>query len=429
MANVGSIVRKNLRDLSNSMELRELNRQLDWMWKKILGGLNSKDFSDAGLKSVVEIVEQTIANEITADEITANVLKTALAEMMVAQIGVAKIDYAQVVDLFSERIFSDTGIAGKFRINNLEVTQAQIVDLIVNSFRIVDRDGNVYRVYVDNNGDLATELIEDQDGWGSDGSVPEGYSPIASSMTVGDVTAGSLYVSGAADIMKLTAKWLAADSAWINHLTATAAFIDAITTSKIFGGKSLEFLLGQSSHVFRQEEFPNGSDGVKLHDMLVIPSTGQQYQTEKSDTIRFAMDADGNLYYEYDGDGSLIVDGFDLYSDGFVMPVDERGEVTGVTYVWELVQDSQVANTANDALSIANSALSQADFQRVVRIDDEGLHVGDNLADYEVLLDSASVNVVAAGVRVSTFSDKFIRLDNMQIRKVRGGLAISVYNG
>ena len=65
----------------------------------------------------------------------------------------------------------------------------------------------------------------------------------------------------------------------------------------------------------------------------------------------------------------------------------------------------------------------------MVRIDDAGLHVGDNLTDYEVLLDSASVNVVAAGTRVSTFADKFIRLDNMQIRKVRGGLAISVYNG
>ena len=149
----------------------------------------------------------------------------------------------------------------------------------------------------------------------------------------------------------------------------------------------------------------------------------------QSGAIRFAMDADGSLYYELDGDGSLIVDGFDLYADGFTLPVDERGEVTSVPYVWELVQDSQIANTANDALSIANAALSRADFQRLVRIDDAGLHVGDNLTDYEVLLDSASVNVVAAGVRVSTFSDKFIRLDNMQIRKVRGGMAISVYKG
>ena len=65
----------------------------------------------------------------------------------------------------------------------------------------------------------------------------------------------------------------------------------------------------------------------------------------------------------------------------------------------------------------------------MVRIDDAGLHVGDNLTDYEVLIDSASLNVMAAGVRISTLSDKFMRFDNMQIRKVRGGLAISVYNG
>ena len=88
------------------------------------------------------------------------------------------------------------------------------------------------------------------------------------------------------------------------------------------------------------------------------------------------------------------------------------------------------SNYANEALDIANAAVSKEGFERIIRFDTEtGLHVGDNTTNYEVLIDSASVNVVRAGVRVSTFSDKFIRLDNMQIRKVRGGLAISVYKG
>ena len=218
----------------------------------------------------------------------------------------------------------------------------------------------------------------------------------------------------------------------VDTLFAREAFIDLLTTSRIFGGNSLEIIVGKANgaaRIFRQEEFPDGTADVKPGDMLVKPSTGQQYQAVEIGSIRFAMDADGSLYYELDGDGSLSVNGFDLYADGFVLPVDERGEVTGVPYVWELVQDSQIANTANDALSIANAALSQADFQRVVRIDDAGLHVGDNQTDFEVLIDSASLNVVDAGVRVSTLSDKFIRFGNMQVRKVRGGLAISVYNG
>lgn len=228
MANTGSIVRKNLRDLSNSMEMRELNRQLDWVWKKILGGLTSKDFSDGGMKSVVEVVEKTIAEEITADEITANILKVALAEMMVAKIGVAKIDYAQIVDMFAERVFTDVGLAGEFRIDKLQVTQAQIVDLIISSFRLVAEDGKVYKVTVDQNGDLVTEYLYDQDEWFEDGEIPGGYSVVASSLTVGEVTAGKLYVSGTADVMKLTAKTLIADSAWIADLVANTALVEKI---------------------------------------------------------------------------------------------------------------------------------------------------------------------------------------------------------
>lgn len=496
MDNTGSIVRKNLHDLSRPMEMRELNRQLDWIWKSLLGGLTIKALSPETTRKIISssvseavnkadsnastIIANTIVannayiSSLIADEITANnanigylvakeidaeaietkTLKAVLAEMMVAQIGIANIDYAKIVDMYSNRIFTDVGLAGKFRMDKLEVSQAQIVDLIVNSFRLVSDDGKVYKVAIDKYGNLTTEYLADEAEWFADGKIPDGYSAVASSLTVGDVTAGRLYVSGAADVMKLTAKYLVADSGWINELTTMLIQSEIgskltikgdlgidMTVADILKGlrsdikqnaDSIEFVVGKTdeiSHIYRQEEFPDGTADVKPGDMLVIPSTGQQYQAVQSGAIRFAMDADGNLYYELDGDGSLKMQGFDLYADGFTLPVDERGEVTGVPYVWELVQDSQIANTANDALSIANAALSQADFQRVVRIDDAGLHVGDNLTDYEVLLDSASVNVVAAGVRVSTFSDKFIRLDNMQIRKVRGGLAISVYNG
>lgn len=84
-------------------------------------------------------------------------------------------------------------------------------------------------------------------------------------------------------------------------------------------------------------------------------------------------------------------------------------------------------NNANDALNIANAAMTKDDFKRVVRIDDDGLHVGDNTTACEVLIDSASVNIVIGGTKFSTFSDKFIRFDNMQIRKASHDLVISVY--
>lgn len=362
MANAGSIVRKNLQDLSKPMELRELNRQLDWIWKKILGGLTSKDFSDAGIRSVVSVVEKTVAKTIEADEITTNVLKAALAEMMVAIIGVAKIDYAQIVDLHANSIFTDTGLAGKFRINGLEVTQAQIVDLIVSSFRLVSEDGKVYKVSVDENGELVTEFLEDQDEWFKDGKIPDGYSAIASSLTVGDVTAGRLYVSGAADIMKLTAKYLTADSAWIYELFAQEAFIHALTTSKILGGNSLEIIAGKTedaARVFRSEDFPGPTVVVEADDLLVQPSTGLQYQAVKKGDIQFALDAEGNLYYSYDGSNSLSMQGFDLYADGFMLPVAEDGDIIGAPYEWVLVQDLQLREAiAAQAAEMAETVLT-----------------------------------------------------------------------
>lgn len=252
-----STARKNLRDLSNPMELRELNRQMEWIWRKILGGLTAKDFSDSGMRGVVNVVEKTVAETIKADEVTTNILKAALAEMMVAQIGVAKIDYANIVDAFAERIFTDTGLAGKFRANGLEVTSAQIVDLIVNSFRLVGADGKVYKVSIDTNGNLTTEYLSNEDALFSDGKIPDGYSAVSSSLTVGDVTAGKLYVAGAADIMKLTAKYLSADEAFIRELTSykafitclrtNQAFVDMLYTGRIYGGKSLELIVGDVS--------------------------------------------------------------------------------------------------------------------------------------------------------------------------------------
>ena len=250
-----STTRKNLTNLSSPLEVRELNRQLEWVWRKILGGLTIKDFSEAGTKSVVTTVEKTVAETIKADEVTTNVLKSALAEMMTAKIGVADINYAQITDLYSRRIFTDSELAGKIRANRLEITSAQIVDLIVNSFRLVNDQGQVYKVTVDQQGNLLTERTADEDEMFSDGKIPTGYSAVASSLTVGDVTSGNLYVTGAADVMKLTAKYLSADSAFIEELSSTdlmakylianQAFVDALYTSKIYGGDSIEIMAGK----------------------------------------------------------------------------------------------------------------------------------------------------------------------------------------
>lgn len=85
------------------------------------------------------------------------------------------------------------------------------------------------------------------------------------------------------------------------------------------------------------------------------------------------------------------------------------------------------SESASEALTKANAAVSRTDFQRVVRIDDSGLHVGDNQTDCAVLIDSASVNVVVGGEKKSTFGDNFVRLGNAVISNTNNGLVIDLY--
>lgn len=168
--------------------------------------------------SVADIFRLAVEN-VEAGNIETDKLAAVVADIGTASLKTAKINYAQIVDAFAQRIFTDSLNAGKIRAENLEIDQAQIVDLIVGAFRLVSQDGKVYKVTIDAAGNLNTEYLYDQDEWLENGSIPEGYSSVAGSLTVGDVTAGNLYVSGAAEVMKLTAKWLSADEAWIQDLT------------------------------------------------------------------------------------------------------------------------------------------------------------------------------------------------------------------
>ena len=76
---------------------------------------------------------------------------------------------------------------------------------------------------------------------------------------------------------------------------------------------------------------------------------------------------------------------------------------------------------ATHAQTTADAALPQVDFQRVVRIDDDGLHVGDNQSSGEVLIDSESVNVVMSGQKYSKFAGSYVQFGNYQLRRSSDG--------
>ena len=92
---------------------------------------------------------------------------------------------------------------------------------------------------------------------------------------------------------------------------------------------------------------------------------------------------------------------------------------------------SQIAYQAQldaiQAQNTADAAVPHIEFQRVVRIDDEGLHVGDNQSNGEVLIDSESVNVVMGGQKYSKFAANYVQFGQYQLRKsADGGLVFKL---
>ena len=98
--------------------------------------------------------------------------------------------------------------------------------------------------------------------------------------------------------------------------------------------------------------------------------------------------------------------------------------VDGVlTAVTQIAYEAQVAATTAQATAEA----ARADFKRVVRIDNDGLHVGDNQSTGEVLIDSESVNIVMNGSKYSRFAGNYVQFGNYQLRRTTdGGLAFKM---
>ena len=570
---------------------------------------------------------------LTAKDIETDSLAAALAAFTIVTAGTASFDRATIQHLVAEALNLQYGVAGTVFIKNLAVEYAQMIGAAIGNLCIKASDGNYYNIDVDRDGSVTATKTTVSAGEIAAGQTNGGQVILETNITAANLSTSNLIATYAL-VNRIDAARIDVD-----ELFAREAFIDMLRTSRIFADKSLEIIVGEAdsaSRVFRQEDFPDGSVLVKPGDLLVQPSTGKQYQAVEAGNIAFALDENGNLHYDYDGDGSLSMDGFDLCADGFTLSLMEDGSVS-VPYRWVLVRDlelqaqlnaqaEQMANTvlkinqdiadiqdqldgnittwfedyipttsnapastwttadlknqhlgdlfyvnntsleengycyrwqqsggtygwvrvsdsgvtkaladaakaqdtadgkrrvfvaqptppydvgdlwaqgssgdlmrcstaksagqsyaagdwvkaskytddtkanaaqntanaaqntanaaqstannaqstangaqetadmagnyANEALDKANNALTQAEFKRIVRIDDEGLHVGDNLTGQELLLASGHMNVVIDGVNVATYADKFTRFGNMQIRKVRGGLAISVY--
>lgn len=95
--------------------------------------------------------------------------------------------------------------------------------------------------------------------------------------------------------------------------------------------------------------------------------------------------------------------------------------VTGSAFINKLKTSHIVGDSTLEVL------LSNVD--NCLRLDDDGLHVGEKDNDSEVLITPTSVQVVKGTEPVAEFAESFVRMGDMIIQNTSDGLVIAAYGG
>lgn len=104
------------------------------------------------------IIDTARVRELDASLASFTTARIASAEISTAQIQNATIKYSNITNLDAETAFIRQGVGNQVFIDNLAVTQSQIVSALVGELLLQRQDGSIYRVYIDDQGQVQTEL-------------------------------------------------------------------------------------------------------------------------------------------------------------------------------------------------------------------------------------------------------------------------------
>ena len=368
------------------------------------------------------------AGTITADNIHTDALGAEVARITRLIAKTADVDWAHIKDMTTDTAIITRGVGGRLYISELAVTEANMVSLTTGELVVKGADGSFYAISVDDDGNVTATLKQVVGKDIADLTINAGEKLIEGSVTTGCLNAREIFAESEI-VRELIAANLSVDT-----LFARDAFVDKLRTSRIYGGKSLEMIVGNvdaSARIFRQEDMPSATDGVKNGDLWILPSAGQTWQATAADELqlKLAVDEYGYLAYEINGDVEkhrLYMEDGELRAEGFAFPVDEDGNI-GEAYTWALVRDDALVEAVDDAnirveslddsmgaqmARIEADYLSRPDFERIVKEKPEGLYIGDNLSPEQLLLGSGYINFLVDGVLYSRMGKRQVQFGN-----------------
>ena len=298
-----NITRRSFTNLSEPQQVRELNRQMEWIWHQLLGGLTEKAFSVKGVQQTVKRIEKTVATALDVDELEANQISASLANFLVAHISVAEIDMANInalqaavgvfmdayihaadinwaniehltadiVEIMSAAIQNgdfdfafiqqlvasamilEQGVGGEVTIENLVATSAMFVQATMGGLCLKGQNGSYYNVTITSDGDITTEEVTVSDQEIAAAQTESGRKIIETTALIDDLNATNLRAQGAiiADIFTdaLNAHQINASQAMLASATIPELYVTAInalgSTLSINAGQVVVTLEGQ----------------------------------------------------------------------------------------------------------------------------------------------------------------------------------------
>lgn len=179
------------------------------------------------------------AGTITAENIETDALAAELARITVLAAGSASFDRATVAHLVAEAMNLQFGTAGQVFIQNLAVEYAQMVGAAIGNLCIKASDGSYYSLDVSADGSVTATPTTVTEGEISAGETGSGRVILETNITASNLNTSNLLATYAL-VNKIDAARID-----VAELFAQRAFIDLLTTSNIFGGKSLTMIAGQ----------------------------------------------------------------------------------------------------------------------------------------------------------------------------------------
>ena len=402
--------------------------------EKLAAGSVTADKIQAGAVETVTIdAVAAYIEKLTAQDIETDRLAAALAAFTVLTAGTAEFDQATVAHLVAQALNLEFGTAEQVFIRNLAVEYAQMVGATIGHLCIKASDGNYYLLDVAPDGTVSATLTTVSDGEISAGQTDGGNIILDTNITAANLNAGNILATYAL-INRIDAARLDVD-----ELFAREAFVGLLRTSRIIGEKSLTMIAEDAENaatIFRQETPPWTDDGVKVNDLWIVPSLGEQYQAvdaEKAD-IKFYLDSEGNIHYstgsEYAG---FYVNAFDLCGDAIYIPFSDDGFWSSQV-VWMLVRDMAL-EIYDGSEPPANASAGRLWLDRSVTPPVlrrwRGLALAtDNMEGWETVNDTATIEAAQAEIQAKQAAIEadqrlvatFLRIDHDMVRIGKEGV-------